>query len=77
MLKNVADLVVSILTNLKDSRDLRRFDCKCLEDIGLAPKDFERANGWHHCSHAHHPSWDDDTRYCGRHEFSSPPSPFS
>lgn len=69
MLRHVAGLVTAMLSKSKDIRDLSRFDCRCLEDIGLDPKDMERASDWHCCRHAHHPSWDDDVRYCGRHDF--------
>ncbi|GJE12938.1 MULTISPECIES: hypothetical protein [Methylobacterium] len=58
MANRVVASVKSWLAGARTSRDLCRLDCRCLEDIGLDPRDVTAGIN----RTRHHPSWDDDAR---------------
>ena len=62
MVNRVVASMRSWFAGTRTSRDLYRLDCRCLEDIGLDPRDV--AAGMSRPCHRlrHHPSWDDDAR---------------
>ena len=62
MFKIIAHSVMACLSVSKDYRHLHRLDCRCLEDIGLDPKDLLSSKYSVYFHIAHHPSWD-----CGEH----------
>jgi uncharacterized protein YjiS (DUF1127 family) len=58
--------MTSWFTNARTGRDLCRLDCRCLEDMGLNPKDVAVGLGRSCHRLRHHPSWDNDLRHVKR-----------
>lgn len=62
MFKRAALSVMAWLLALKSRRELCRFDCRCLDDIGLDPKDLLGSKNSYNYQITHHPSWDCEIR---------------
>ncbi len=62
MLKRIATSIRRFVDENWNVRDLCRFDCRCLEDIGLEPRDLALRSGWSCSGIKHHPSWDAEAR---------------
>jgi uncharacterized protein YjiS (DUF1127 family) len=60
MLNRIAHALKSLTVEKRDNRDLCRLDCRCLEDIGLIPRDVTSILGQSCHRLRHHPSWDAD-----------------
>lgn len=73
MLKHLSVSIMNWLVSFRDNRDLRRLDCRYLEDIGLEPKDLTQNIDWPCHRSRHHPSWDGDIR-CPKHSNCGPPT---
>ena len=63
MFKHVAVSIKCLSRKFLDLRNLHRFDCRDLEDIGLDPGDLIARSGRSCRSLKHHPSWDDAGRH--------------
>jgi uncharacterized protein YjiS (DUF1127 family) len=61
MLNRIVHALKSLTVEKQDNRDLCRLDCRCLEDIGLMPRDVTLILGQSCHRIRHHPSWDEDT----------------
>ena len=62
MLQRVLRSIKFWIVIRRQERDLCRFDCRCLEDIGLQPTDLMACIGRKNCVFKHHPSWDAESR---------------
>ena len=55
-------LLELLLCEWRSTKELSRFDCKCLEDINLIPKDIMQCHASKFRPFNHHPSWDEYDR---------------
>lgn len=63
MLGRLALSMRAWLVAQKNTRELSRLDCRCLEDIGLVPKDVTSCLRRPSHRIKHHPSWDGEERH--------------
>ena len=61
MLQHVLRSIKFWIVIRRQERDLCRFDCRCLEDIGLQPTDLMACIGRKNRAFKHHPSWDTES----------------